>query len=127
MQADFRPSDVLCPQTFCWVPHERVQAAMLASGSFVSLAALPRVLAGLGAAHGVSADGTPDASATQVHTHVKPAQCACLLAHLPMCLPAFQQCRLHNPPNPCSASTQHGRGSAASSASECVQTVSKRC
>lgn len=64
-KADFRPSDVLCPQTLCWVPHERAQAAMLASGSYVGLAALPRALAGLGAAHGLSADGTPDASATQ--------------------------------------------------------------
>jgi hypothetical protein len=66
LQADFQPSDLLCPMSFCWVPHERVRAAVLASLVYTNLSAVPGALIGLGAAHSVGDNGQPEAPALQV-------------------------------------------------------------
>lgn len=65
LQADYQPSDLLCPETRCWVPLERVRAA-IPPHSYRSLAVLPGALYGLGARHNVLPDGRPDPALTQV-------------------------------------------------------------
>jgi hypothetical protein len=66
LQADFRPSDLLCPETLCWVPHARVESAVFRHSGYINLAATPGALIDLGAEHGVASDGAPDALLTQV-------------------------------------------------------------
>lgn len=98
MQAEFRPSDLLCSETLCWVPHERVQPAVLASGAYTDLSAVPGALAGLGAGHGVASDGRPDASATQVVTCIYPHDLQDNVFSLLVCnLPPTTSCSLVHP------------------------------
>ena len=47
-QAEYHPSELLCPTTLCWVPAARCLAA-LAQDGFVELNRLPHALDGLGA------------------------------------------------------------------------------
>ena len=47
MQAEYRPSELLCPRALCWVPAERALAAIDAS-SYVTISELPGALEGLG-------------------------------------------------------------------------------
>ena len=47
VQADYHPSELLCPTALCWVPAARCLAA-LAKDGFVELSELPDALDGLG-------------------------------------------------------------------------------
>ena len=47
-QAEYHPSELLCPTALCWVPAARCLAA-LAKDGFVELSELPDALDGLGA------------------------------------------------------------------------------
>lgn len=65
LQADYQPSDLLCPETRCWVPLARVRAA-ISPHSYRCLAVLPGALDGLGSWHNVLPDGRPDPALTLV-------------------------------------------------------------
>ena len=46
-QADYRPSELLCPLALCWIPAERALAAIDAAG-YVAISELPGALESLG-------------------------------------------------------------------------------
>lgn len=58
-KADFGPSDLLCPVQQCWVPIDRVGAALASGAKPPALATVPGALEGLGPEYGVTSEGEP--------------------------------------------------------------------
>lgn len=64
-KAAFQPSELLCPETFCWVPFERLRAALDAH-RYVAFSQVPHALDGLAEEHGVIEAAPQDPTALEV-------------------------------------------------------------